>query len=168
MTPQDTAAATTDEHDASRVRIARSILDENHYLVLATAAADGTPWASPVYYATADLTEFFWVSDPAALHSRNIEQRPEVGFVVFDSRVAPGTGQGVYTAAVAERVPDDEVDAGLAVFSAANLADGLSAWTPDTVQEPNRLRLYRARAEAQWVLEADRDVRVPVVAGSRD
>jgi nitroimidazol reductase NimA-like FMN-containing flavoprotein (pyridoxamine 5'-phosphate oxidase superfamily) len=164
---EDTAAVPPEEQ-ARRLDTARSILDQSKYLVLATAGADGRPWATPVYYATVDFTDFFWVSDPAALHSRNIAQRPEVGFVVFDSRVAPGTGQGVYTAGVAERVPEDEVEAGLAVFSAANLADGLSAWTPDTVQEPSRLRLYRARAEEQWVLEADRDVRVPVVAGSRD
>jgi hypothetical protein len=133
--------------------------------VLATAAADGTPWASPVYFATADYTEFFWVSDPGALHSQNIEQRSVVGIVVFDSRVEPGTGQGVYMVAVAERVPEDEVRAGLAVFSARCAADGLGAWTLDDVQDPHHLRLYRARAAEQWMLETGRDRRVPVAAG---
>ena len=165
MTHQDSPRAVTDQEDGSRVGTARSILDELPYLVLATAGADGAPWATPVYFATSDCTEFFWVSYPDALHSRNLEQRAEVGIVVFDSRVPLGTGQGVYMRAVAGRVPDHEVAAGMAVFSAASLADGGRAWTPDDVQEPRPLRLYRARAEQQWVLEADRDRRVPVVAG---
>lgn len=163
----DEAAALPAPDDASRVRTARSILDEAHYVVLATAGADGAPWASPVYFATSDYTEFFWVSDPTALHSRNIEQRAEVGMVVFDSTVAPGTGQGVYMTGVAERVADAEVEAGLAVYSAGTLAAGLTAWTLADVQDPQRLRLYRARAEQQWVLEPDHDRRVPVVFGSR-
>jgi Pyridoxamine 5'-phosphate oxidase len=165
---EDSAAAPSEEEKSRRLRTARSILDQCTYLVLATAGADGRPWATPVYFATSDNSEYFWVSDPGTLHSRNIEQRPDVSIVVFDSRVALGTGQGVYMAAVAERVPDAEVEAGMAVFSAASLADGGRAWGPDDVQEPKLLRLYRARAGAQWVLEAHRDRRVPVVAARVD
>jgi nitroimidazol reductase NimA-like FMN-containing flavoprotein (pyridoxamine 5'-phosphate oxidase superfamily) len=32
----------------------RSIVDDNLYMVLATADADGRPWASPVYFASED------------------------------------------------------------------------------------------------------------------
>ena len=35
----------------------RSIVDDNLYMVLATADADGRPWASPVYFASEDYTE---------------------------------------------------------------------------------------------------------------
>lgn len=165
MSDEDSAAAPADPGDASRVRTARSILDQAHYVVLATAGSDGAPWASPVFFATSDYTNFFWVSDPTALHSRNLLQRAEVGMVVFDSRVAPGTGQGVYMTGVAEPVPEAEVEAGLGVYSGATLAAGLPAWTVEDVQEPRHLRLYRARAEQQWVLEPDHDRRVPVVVG---
>ena len=59
------------------------------YMTLATADADGVPWASPVWYATEDGRDFYWVSDPGARHSRNIAQRPEIAIVIFDSTVTP-------------------------------------------------------------------------------
>jgi nitroimidazol reductase NimA-like FMN-containing flavoprotein (pyridoxamine 5'-phosphate oxidase superfamily) len=62
-------------------------------VTIATADATGRPWASPVYYAAAKYTEFFWVSSPEATHSRNIAARPEVSIVVFDSRAPVGQAQ---------------------------------------------------------------------------
>jgi pyridoxine/pyridoxamine 5'-phosphate oxidase len=133
----------------------------NRYMTLATADADGVPWASPVWYATADGRDFYWVSDPNARHSRNIAERPEVSIVVFDSRVAPGTGRGVYMAAVAEQVTGPDLDRGVELFSRVSQAQGAGALTRDRVQEPARLRLYRARASEHWLLD-NRDRRVPV------
>ena len=70
--------------------IARAILDAGRYVVLATAAMpDGLPWASPVWFATEDYRELFWVSYPSARHSQNIGVRPQIAMVVFDSTV-PG------------------------------------------------------------------------------
>ena len=74
--------------------IARAILDDANYVVLATADADGVPWASPVWFATEDYRELYWVSYPGARHSENITVRPQIAMVVFDSTVPPGTGQG--------------------------------------------------------------------------
>ena len=74
--------------------IAREILDAGIYVVLATANADGLPWASPVWFAKDDYRELYWVSYPGARHSQNIEGRPEIAMIVFDSTVPPGTGQG--------------------------------------------------------------------------
>jgi nitroimidazol reductase NimA-like FMN-containing flavoprotein (pyridoxamine 5'-phosphate oxidase superfamily) len=70
----------------------RAILDANRYMTLATADEPGSPWASPVWYATEDYGEFFWVSSPDARHSHNISVRPEVAMAIFDSRQAPVTG----------------------------------------------------------------------------
>ena len=68
--------------------IGRSVLERAHYLVLGTAdGAGGRPWTSPVYFATLECREFFWVSAPDARHSRNIQIRPQVSTVVFDSTV---------------------------------------------------------------------------------
>jgi predicted pyridoxine 5'-phosphate oxidase superfamily flavin-nucleotide-binding protein len=46
--------------------IARSIVDSNRFMTLATADGDGTPWASPVWYAPVEYREFLWVSSPEA------------------------------------------------------------------------------------------------------
>jgi len=126
-------------------------------MTLATADADGVPWASPVWYATEDGREFYWVSDPNARHSRNIAQRPAIAIVIFDSTVTPGDADAVYLAARAEMVASD----GLAVFNRVGEAQGLRAWTPADVTAPAKHRLYRAT-----VTEASRlgpgDKRVPL------
>ena len=63
---------------------ARAIIDANTYLTLATAGADGQPWASPVWYAHADYREFLWVSRPDARHSQNLAARAQLAIVIFD------------------------------------------------------------------------------------
>jgi pyridoxine/pyridoxamine 5'-phosphate oxidase len=139
----------------------RAILDGTTYMTLATADEDGRPWASPVWFATADYREFVWASEPGARHSRNLAARPEVALVVFDSCQRPGTGEGVYVAARAERVPEDDLERCLDVYAAASRAQGLADWRRADVEAPSRHRLYRATAIEHFVLSAG-DERVPV------
>jgi hypothetical protein len=138
-----------------------AIVDANQYMTIATADEAGSPWASPVWFATADNREFLWVSAPEARHSRNLAVRPEVAIAIFDSRQAPGTGQGVYVAATAERVPDAELDRGLAIFSGISEARGAPAWSRADVTAPAKHRLYRATAVERFLLSA-RDERIAV------
>jgi nitroimidazol reductase NimA-like FMN-containing flavoprotein (pyridoxamine 5'-phosphate oxidase superfamily) len=142
--------------------LARSIIDANRYMTLATADEVGRPWASPVYFAHDGYSELLWVSSPHATHSRNIAARPGVAIVIFDSTQPIGTGQGVYMAAQAEQVVDPE--GGMAVFSRRSLAHGGTEWGPERVQGSARLRLYRAVASQQFMLDPDRepDQRTPV------
>ena len=148
---------------AEREAMARAIVDGNSYMTLATADAEGRPWATPVWYAPASYREYFWVSRPGARHSRNVSVRPEIGIVIFDSTVPIGAGKAVYLAAVAERVTDEgEVGRGVAFFSERSLAQGGRAWTPDDVGSSAHLGLYRARASAQFVL-SPADERLPLV-----
>jgi nitroimidazol reductase NimA-like FMN-containing flavoprotein (pyridoxamine 5'-phosphate oxidase superfamily) len=141
--------------------LARSIIQANRYLTLATADQDGLPWASPVWFASVDLREFFWVSSPDARHSRNLTVRPEVGVVIFDSRQPIGTGRAVYLSARAEQVPEPDLDRGIETFSLASRAQGARDWARSDVQGQARHRLYRATAVATYVL-SDTDERVPV------
>ncbi len=143
----------------------RSIIDLSRYATLATADARGVPWASPVYFAHDDYRDFLWVSAPDTRHSRNIAERPELSLAMFDSHAALGEGQGVYVAARAERVPEDETEALVGVFSERSLQHGGRAWSGRDVCASAPLRLYRARATQTWVLDArepGRDRRRPV------
>jgi dihydrofolate reductase/nitroimidazol reductase NimA-like FMN-containing flavoprotein (pyridoxamine 5'-phosphate oxidase superfamily) len=157
--PQPDGRGAAVEPDAAA--IARRIVGANRYLTLGTADASGVPWVSPVWYATADGREFFWVSRPEARHSRNLAARPEASIVVFDSRVTPALAQAAYFAVVAEQVADDELERGLAVYSRASQAQGLSPWTTADVRAPARHRLYRAAVSEAFVL-GPRDERLPV------
>ncbi|HEU5477054.1 MAG TPA: pyridoxamine 5'-phosphate oxidase family protein [Gaiellaceae bacterium] len=139
----------------------RSIVDKNPYMTLATADEEGTPWATPVWYATADYREFVWVSDPDARHSRNLAQRPELGIVIFDSQQRPATGEAVYLSALAELVPEGEIDRCLGLFSTVSRRQELPEWKRADVDPPARLRLYRATATAHYLLTG-RDERIAV------
>jgi hypothetical protein len=142
----------------------RDMIEANCYLVLATADAAGRPWSSPVYFAHIGFTEFFWVSSPEATHSSNIAARPEVGIAVFDSQVAIGTGQGVYMSAIAKLLEDDEIAQGIEAFSRRSVAHGGLEWTSEDVRAGAGVRLYRAIADAHWILAKDGrpDHRIPV------
>jgi nitroimidazol reductase NimA-like FMN-containing flavoprotein (pyridoxamine 5'-phosphate oxidase superfamily) len=140
---------------------ARRIIDANSYLTLATADADGRPWATPVWFAPDRYTDFIWVSRPGTRHSGNIAARPEVGIVIFDSTVPVGQAEAVYVEAVAEQVPAAEVESAMAIFSARLGSDGGRPWQVADVVGAASFRLYRARASARYLLDA-KDSRVPV------
>ena len=141
--------------------IARSIIDSNLYMTLGTADEAGRPWVSPVYYAPAGYTEFFWVSSPEARHSRNLAARPEVSIVIFDSRQPIGTGQGVYVSDFAVELKGEDLDWGIVIFSRRSTEHGAREWTREDVMTPSRHRLYRAVASEHSVL-GPQDRRIPV------
>jgi nitroimidazol reductase NimA-like FMN-containing flavoprotein (pyridoxamine 5'-phosphate oxidase superfamily) len=116
-------------------RIARSIIDSNRYMTLATSDETGLPWASPVWYAPAGYREFFWVSSPEARHSRNLATRPRLAIVIFDSH-QPGGWHAVYMSAVAEELTDVDVDEGIEIFSRRAEEQELGVWTREDVLPP--------------------------------
>ncbi|WP_020519460.1 pyridoxamine 5'-phosphate oxidase family protein [Catelliglobosispora koreensis] len=141
--------------------IARSIIDANSYLTLATGDGSGTPWATPVWFAHDGYTKFIWLSRTSTRHSVNLASRAEVGIVVFDSTVPINQGQAVYAEAVGEEIPATELKAAIAVYSARSVAAGGRPWQVADVVAPASFRLFSARATALYVLDAH-DSRVPV------
>ncbi|HEY2673348.1 MAG TPA: pyridoxamine 5'-phosphate oxidase family protein [Rugosimonospora sp.] len=144
--------------------VAHGIIQASLYMVLATADATGRPWSSPVYFANAGYTRFYWVSSPGATHSRNIAMRPDVGIAIFDSTAPISTGQGVYLRARAAEVSGDELDQAVDVFSRRSLAHGGVAWVTADVQGDAGVRLYQALVDEHWILAQDGrpDHRLPV------
>ena len=143
---------------------ARTVLDRTTYAVLATADADGTPWATPVWFAHDDLDRLFWLSCPGSRHSLLIDKRPEVALTVFDSTAVPNEGTAFYAAARARRCPDEVIDAGLSVMNRRLRTQGLADVVRERITGTARLRLYVAETVEAWVLDPDADVdqRAPV------
>ena len=151
--------ANTGDPDPTELRaVARSIIDSNRYMTLATADEQGSPWASPVWYAPVEYREFLWVSSPEARHSRNLDARPDLAIVIFDSHRAGGWN-ALYMVAFGERL--DDVEGAIQTFSRHGEAQGLRTWTPEEVLPPARHRLYRATASEHFVLDPH-DHRLPV------
>ncbi|MEX2197084.1 MAG: pyridoxamine 5'-phosphate oxidase family protein [Thermoleophilaceae bacterium] len=137
------------------------IVERNMYMTLATADGDGRPWASPVWYAPAIDTEFLWVSEPEARHSRNIAVRREVAIVIFDSTVPIGAAAALYLEAVAEQLSGEAVEGAIAAYSRRSQECGARAWDAADVRPPADSSLYRATAVTQFVLGPG-DRRLPV------
>ena len=144
--------------------VAKAIIDSNMYMVLGTADETGEPWATPVYYASAGFTEFYWVSSPEVRHSRNIAVRSRISIVIFNSQAVIGTGQGVYMSATAEHLAGSDLDRGIELFSRTSLGHGGHEWKREDVQAPALYRLYRATAVEHWILDpaGHPDHRTPV------
>ena len=160
MTEQ-THANTADPDPTDLGAVARSIIDSNRFMTLATADEQGSPWASPVWYAPMGYRSFLWVSSPEAQHSRNLADRPGISIVIFDSQSPIDRGQAVYMSARAEEASAEDGGSGIEIFSRRSQRHGGRAWSLADVQPPERLRLYRATASAHHVLD-ERDQRVPV------
>ena len=139
---------------ADLAELARSTLASNRFMVLGTVDSSGRPRVSPVWFSLVDHHDLYWLSSPDAHHSRNIEERPEVSIVVFDSKADPHTGQAVYLEATAARVPESEL--GQACVEAFEGVDEELTFTPETLQnEP--FVLYRARVTAAEIHVRGRD-----------
>jgi hypothetical protein len=125
--------------------MARRVIDANHYLTLATTDPDGRPRLSPLYYTPARYSDFYWVSTPAAQHSRNLADRPEAEIVIFDSAAPVGEGEAVYITATARTVPDGDLDA--ACPEAFRTTAGARRLTPGDLRGGD-LRLYVAHTRS--------------------
>lgn len=140
---------------------ARRLIAENSYLTLASADADGRPWATPVWFAADRLESICWVSKPGARHSRNVAIRPDVSMVVFDSTVPVGSASALYVEAVAGEVAAADLASVLEVFNRRGVEYGLPEWSPERVSGDGRFRLYRARVQRMFTLD-EHDERVPI------
>jgi nitroimidazol reductase NimA-like FMN-containing flavoprotein (pyridoxamine 5'-phosphate oxidase superfamily) len=139
--------------------IARAILDTSSFVTLATADADGVPWACPVWFATEDYRHLYWVSAPDTRHSRNLAVRPRLAMTVFDSTQRPGDVQAVYLTGTAAQVTDD-VEGGIATYSRVAVRQGLPPWDITRVTGAARLRLYRATVTEHHILDPDAPIEV--------
>jgi nitroimidazol reductase NimA-like FMN-containing flavoprotein (pyridoxamine 5'-phosphate oxidase superfamily) len=148
--------------DATPAEQARTLIDALAYMTLATAGADGRPWASPVWFAHRDHREFVWISRPGTRHSRNLAANPRLAISIYDSTVVPDDAAAVYVEAEGAEVTDaGERAALLEVFTRRSVAQGLGPFGEADVTGAAPHRLYRARALATFIL-GPRDQRIEV------
>ena len=130
---------------------ARALMDTNLYVILGTADAEGLPWVSPVYFATGDYAEIFWVSSPDARHSRNLAVRPQLSMVIFDSTVPTYHGRAVYLSGTGAELAGRDLDRGIEIYPGA-ARRGASTIPLEDVTAPSEYRLYRATISEAFVL----------------
>ncbi|MDB5244359.1 MAG: hypothetical protein JWN18_229 [Parcubacteria group bacterium] len=126
-----------DKHLAAAVAILKSI----HYITLATVCEDGSPWNSPVS-ATIDADlNFSWGSNADNIHSQNIGRDGRVFVVIFDSKAAEGTGEGLYLKGTAEELGQENDSINKYRFIANQ------AWVNDEAKNENGSYKHDIRVE---------------------
>ncbi len=91
--------------------ISKSLIENSHHMVVATADTEGKPWVSPVFYMYDESFTLYWVSDKSALHSKNIRSNPRIAISIFGPAPPENKSKiyGVYIDAEAVELTD-EVD----------------------------------------------------------
>ena len=130
--------------------MARAVIDDNLYMTLGTREPEGEPRVSPVYFSHHEFRDFFWVSSPAAHHSRNIQAHPAATAVIFDSTLPPGQSAAVYLTGLADEVPPGELETACQQ-AFARLKSTARAFTPAELSGAAPLRLYRLRVNTHEV-----------------
>jgi len=100
--------------------ILRDFLSGQSTLALATAGlSDGRPQVVPLFFASDDALNLYWVSDPDSRHSRNIEDWDDVAAAIY-VQTWDWTGiKGVQIEGTATPVTgDEERQRALALYSA--------------------------------------------------
>lgn len=60
-----------------------ALLQETTTMVLATTMPDGTPRATPVFFAVHESLKLVFLSDDGSIHSRNLHRAPEVSVALY-------------------------------------------------------------------------------------
>ena len=97
--------ARTDE----QLEAVKALLGEQNCLTLATAGADGEPWATPLFYFADVLDEklcLYWVSSESSSHSLNLERTPRVSAPVYRHATSWREIRGVQMRGLASKVTD--------------------------------------------------------------
>jgi nitroimidazol reductase NimA-like FMN-containing flavoprotein (pyridoxamine 5'-phosphate oxidase superfamily) len=131
---------------------ARSLIERNSLLTLATVDGHGRPWVTPVFYSLDDEYQVYWVSDVEARHSTNVRDTAAVAIVIHDE--VDGQTDAVYIEATAVELNDEAaVRRGIDVMARR---DGLQLahWRIDDIGEvtgEGSWRVYKAIRESTWV-----------------
>ena len=130
---------------------AEDLLATNRYLTLGTVTPEGRPWTSPVYFAAAGLTDYYWCSAADSRHSVNLARNDAVSLVVFDSTVAPYTGRALYAEGSGAVLDGADLERGLAVYPGPASREATVLGLADVTGD-SPWRLWRAVATSVWVL----------------
>ena len=132
---------------------AKEIIERILYITIASVSESGEPWNAPVYSAFDEDHNFYWGSHVDAQHSKNIRVNPNIFFVIYDSTIPAGEGEGVYIRARAEEMSDLEE-----IKKAHKLLwdrHAVPYWKLEEVHGDTPIRLYKAVPQKVWTNDED-------------
>ncbi len=142
----------------SSVEIAKKILKDNIYMTLATADKDNNPWVSPMFYGYDDNFIFYWISPWDCLHSKLIEENPQVALTIFNTQEKAGEGNAVYFRGKA-KVLKDFSELKRAIKQIYSRSASVKKRVPEDFLGDMPRRVYKAIPDKIWVLRPPEDVK---------
>jgi len=139
---------------------AKDIIAQNIYLTLSTMG--DKPWAAPLFYCTDQEYNFYFISQPDALHSKHIIDNPHVAFAIFDSHAPEGSGNGVQASGTVTLLETEtEIIEGLKYYHTTFID-----CTPKDFVGDKPYRLFKLTPDEFYILDpnADVDKRVRVLS----
>ena len=96
----------------------RALLEETSTVILATRSADGTPRATPVYFAVDAGLRLIFLSDPKSLHAENCAREPRASVALYADEPDWRKLRGVQMQGSVERLSGEAAEAaGRAVYA---------------------------------------------------
>lgn len=144
------------------------LLERNVHCVIASASADGEPWASPVFFNYDPALRIVFESARDSRHAGLIADNPRVMIAVADL-AHRGPPRGVYLEALAREVPPEGLDKALDLFANGPHRKDLKRTVADYLDD-KPLRLYVAVPQRLYGLtqvtvdgyEVDQRVEIPL------
>jgi uncharacterized protein YhbP (UPF0306 family) len=92
------------------------LLAETSTLTLATTDPDGTPRATPLYFAASPKADLLFLSDPATPHARNLSERPRAAVAAYPEVASWQEIRGVQMKGTASALGAAEAEGALALY----------------------------------------------------
>ncbi len=128
---------------------AKHILEQILYITIATVDTVGEPWNAPVFSAHDEQYNFYWGSHRDSQHSKNIRTTKKAFFVIYDSTVQAGKGEGVYIqASVTEISNPTEIEVAHKLLSDRHT---IPYWKLDELKGDAPIRLYKPTPLKIWM-----------------
>ena len=110
----------------------RVLLEETTTMVLGTRMPDGTPRATPVFFATDDGLRPIFLSDPASVHCRNLAASPQASAAMYPEEGDWRKLRGVQMTGLARALDGSEAEAARRTYArrfpfVAELASSMAA-----------------------------------------
>jgi len=93
-----------------------ALLAETSTLTLATSDPDGTPRATPLYFAASPESDLVFLSDPDTPHARNLAERPQTAAAAYPEAASWEDIRGVQMKGTASAVSGAEAEGALALY----------------------------------------------------
>jgi uncharacterized protein len=137
-----------------------ALLEETTTMVLATRMPDGSPRATPVFFATEGNLRLIFLSDPDSVHSRNLSASPHASAAAYPEEGDWRKLRGIQMTGQARALDGAEAEAArrtyarrfpfVAELAAAMAASRIYAFTPSWVRLMDNRRGFGFQQE--WSL----------------